>query len=153
MKRDVLIIPRDEVEKHLMKNSRQDVKIVAPEILTSELFEILKSKGIEVKAERQLEGENWTHSNQDEPNILCESEDFQDITPPDGTKGAFSISFANEKAQQEPHYHRYHWEIYFSEHRLGAEYRRVYEAEPKIINLEEGGTIIFGPNPDLMIAR
>ena len=43
--RKVLAIPLEEVREHFALNSRQDVKIVAPEILAGELIAKLKAAG------------------------------------------------------------------------------------------------------------
>jgi hypothetical protein len=52
MKRKVLFIPIEEIKRHFEKNSRQDVKIIALEVLTDELFNTLKAKGKNVKPEK-----------------------------------------------------------------------------------------------------
>ena len=145
MKRKVLFIPIEEIKKHFAKNSRQDVKVIAPDILTDELFNILKAKGKDVKPEQYLEGDIWKHSEANEPNNLCESGEFIDSCLPQYVQGPFAVSFANEKAQQDVHYHRKHLEIYFSEHAIGAEFRCIGDVQPQSINLESGGAIIFGP--------
>ena len=43
--RKVLAIPLEEVREHFALNSRQDVKIVAPEILAGELIAKLQAAG------------------------------------------------------------------------------------------------------------
>jgi len=45
MKRRVLVIPLDEIERQFQLNKRQDVKIIAPEILSTELYERLTVHG------------------------------------------------------------------------------------------------------------
>lgn len=122
MKREVLIIPLEELTRHFETNERQDIKIVAPSILTHELYEILTKKGKRLKPELPLNGNRWKRSYKTEANKLCESSDFVFELPAE-TKGPFTISFANEKAEQEEHYHKYHTEIYFSDHRISGYYR------------------------------
>ena len=145
MKRKVFFIPLDEIVSHFKENSRQDVKIIAPDILTDHLFEMLKKKGKNIKKEKHLEGARWTHSKKSEANNICESSEFIDTCLPQYAQGPFAVSFANEHAEQEPHYHKQHWEIYFSEHSLGADYKLVEDSDYESIKLENGGVIIFGP--------
>ena len=147
MKRRVLAIPKEELEAQFEKNVRQDVKIIAPSILTDELFRKLAARGKEVKSETPLDGIHWKHSGADEANRLCESSDFVDDCLPQYVKGPFSISFANERAGQEAHYHEKHFEIYYSEHPMSAEYRYIEDSEAqKPIELVNGGLILFSPN-------
>ena len=145
MKRRVLAIPIEEIKRHFERNSRQDVKIVTPDILTDELFSILKTKGKDVKPERYLDGYIWTHSEATEPNSLCESRDFIDSCLPQYAQGAFAASFANKRAEQDEHYHKQHTEIYFSEHPIGAEFRFLKDSQCQSIKLGKGGAIVFGP--------
>jgi hypothetical protein len=145
MKRSVLAIPLDEIRKHLQNNSRQDIKIVAPEMLGDELFGILRAKGKSIKREQPFEGIVWKHSSQDEPNNICESGDFVDLASSQSAKGAFALSFANERAAQDEHFHKQHFEIYFSEHPLAADFRILESGESGSINLDQGGAIIFAP--------
>jgi hypothetical protein len=63
--RKVLAIPLDEVREQFAQNVRQDVKVVAPEILATELIARLKSAGRLVKPEQRLEGVDWRHSSND----------------------------------------------------------------------------------------
>jgi len=141
--RPVLAIPLDEVQKHLAVNTRQDVKIVAPEILAGELIAKLKATGRQLKPEQPLEGVEWHHSAEDAANALCESSQFR--TPPGGTEiGPFALCFANEKGPQEVHHHPQHLEIYYSEHPLEAEYRVAANSPVERVNLEHGGVLIFG---------
>ena len=49
--RKVLAIPLEELSEHFALNSRQDVKIVAPEILAAELVAKLKAAGRVLKPE------------------------------------------------------------------------------------------------------
>ncbi len=145
MTRRVLAVPRSEIEEHFNRNVRQDVKIVAPNILTVELFNILKTKGKDLKAEQYLQGDVWEHSAAGDPNNLCESNDFIDASLPQYVQGPFALSFANEKAVQDAHYHWRHIEIYISDHPITAEYRHLENAERHSIKLESGGAIVFGP--------
>lgn len=144
MKRKVLVIPIEEIKRHFEMNLRQDIKIVAPDILTDELLNILKEKGKDVKPERHLNGNTWRHSKASEPNNLCESSDFIDGCLPQYTKGPFAMGFANEKAAQDGHYHRQHLEMYFSGYSMNAEYRCLGDSQCQSIKLK-GGAIVFGP--------
>lgn len=145
MKRRVLIIPLEEIERHFEGNSRQDVKIVAPDILTDELFSKLKARGRDAKPEQHLIGNIWRHSKANERNSICESGDFGNDRPAQYAKGPFAVSFANEKAEQDEHYHGQHLEIYFSEHPMEAEFRCLEDSRHESVKLEHGGAIIFGP--------
>lgn len=145
MKRRVLAISKAEIERHFQKNVRQDVKVVAPSILTEEMFHILKTQGKDLKPEQYLDGELWQHSEVGVPNNLCESGDFVDASLPQYVAGPFALSFANDKAAQDVHYHWRHIEIYFSEYPIGADYRYLENGERQSVRLEDGGAIIFGP--------
>ena len=147
VKRRVLAIPLEELDGQFAKNSRQDVKIVAPSILTDESFRKFAAQGRNVKAEEPLDGFYWKHSEADEPNKLCEAGDFADDSLWQDVNGPFSISFANEHAAQDEHYHKRHFEIYYSEHPMSAEFRYLEDARPQTpIELNHGGLILFGPN-------
>jgi len=52
--RKVLTIPLEEVREHFAHSTRQDVKIVAPEILTGELIAKLKAADRLLKPERPV---------------------------------------------------------------------------------------------------
>jgi hypothetical protein len=145
MKRDVLIVPLEEISRHLETNERQDIKVVAPSILTDELYNILTKKGKRLKPEIPLEGNLWKRSYKTKANKLCESADFAFEFPAE-TKGPFAISFANDKAEQEEHYHKHHTEIYFSEHRISGYYRNVDEENHNQFDLRDGGLVLFQPN-------
>ncbi|MFZ0959358.1 MAG: hypothetical protein WAO35_00520 [Terriglobia bacterium] len=140
--RKVLAIPLDEVREHLALNSRQDVKVVAPEILAGELIAKLKAAGRAVKPERPLEGVEWRHAASDAPNALCESSEFA-AEIAEETSGSFALCFANEKGPQDAHYHPHHLEIYYSEHPLVAEYRIDANAPIERVKLAQGGVLIF----------
>lgn len=140
--RRVLAIPLEEVAQHLALNTRQDVKIVAPEILAGELIAKLTATGRLLKPEQLLEGETWQHSAADTPNTLCESHEFSSEVTPE-TAGPFALCFGNEKGAQDAHYHPHHLEIYFSEHPLEADYRLDANSSIERVRLEKGGVLIF----------
>ena len=140
--RKVLAIPLEEVREHLARNSRQDAKIVAPEILAAELIAKLIATGRLPKPEQRLEGARWQHSASEAPNALCESREFAaGLT--DEALGPFALCFANEKGPQDAHYHPHHLEIYFSEHPLEAEYRNDANSPIEHLKLDKGGVLIF----------
>jgi hypothetical protein len=144
MNRIVLAIPIEELQQHFKKNEqRKDVKIVAPSILTDELYDILTGKGKHLKREIPCVDISWKHSKADQPNELCESGNFADYSLPQYAKGPFAISFANEGASQDRHYHKQHLEIYYSEHRISAEYKLVGDSAYETIELKSGGVIVF----------
>jgi hypothetical protein len=140
--RNVLAIPLEEVYKQFASNVRQDVKVVAPEILAGELIARLRATGRLLKPEELLEGIEWRHSASDAPNMLCESREFDAGLSPE-TLGPFALCFANEKGPQDAHYHPHHLEIYYSEHLLEAEYRNDWNSPIERVKLEKGGVLIF----------
>jgi hypothetical protein len=142
--RKVLAIPLDEVYKQFEINLRQDVKIIIPAVLTSKLYNVLKAKGEDIKPEQTLEGRYWTHSEGEEPNVVCESSSFVDDALPQYAHGPFALSFANENALQDSHYHRHHWEIYFSESPLSASFRYLESEKCRMLSLPHGGMLILG---------
>ena len=144
MKRHVLFVPLEEIRRHLGTNERQDIKVVAPSILMGALYEILKKKGKQLKTEISLEGNIWKRSYKTTANNLCESADFAFETQGEA-KGPFAISFANDRAEQEEHYHKHHTEIYFSEHRISGYYRNVNEKRLNQFDLRDGGIVLFQP--------
>jgi len=147
MKRSVLEIPLEEIKLQFETNIRQDIKVVAPSILSPELFEKLSKKGI--KRENPLTGSRWNRSFKTKPNNICEAKDF-DYDSNISKKGPFTISFANEKAEQEEHYHKQHTEIYYSEHPIKGSYKILDNSketsEEISIELNQGGAIVFNPN-------
>jgi hypothetical protein len=145
MKRRVLFVGKDEILNFFNTNDRQDIKVVAPEILSEEMFKRLQSKGRQVKREKILAGEKWLHTKNEEENYICESTDFIDEKILNFSHGPFAISFANEKAAQNEHFHKRHWEIYFSEHSIKSKYKFTEKDEIKSIELANGGAILFGP--------
>jgi hypothetical protein len=144
--RDFLAIPIEEIKAQFKQNERQDVKIITPSLLTEAIISKLGEKGKEKKAESKLEGETYKHSAQNEENLICLSSDFAHMCQAIKPDGPFSFAFANEKAEQDSHYHENRFEIYYSESQIHADYRHVNEKEKKSICLEHGGAIIFGPN-------
>ena len=140
--RKVLAIPLEEIYEHLALNSRQDVKVVAPEILAGELIARLEAAGRALKPEDLLEGVEWRHSASDSPNLLCESREF-DAGLAGETLGPFALCFANEKGPQDAHYHPHHLEIYFSEHPLEAEFRSDANSPIERVKLPKGGVLVF----------
>lgn len=146
MRRNCLFIPLEEIKNQFKENTRQDVKIVAPEILSEQLFNMLTRKGKMLKMEKPLAAEKWTYSKKNRPNFICKSSDFSINSDPGLNQGPFAISFANENAEQDYHYHEKHWEIYFSEHPISAFFKIVDDSDNHSINLKNGGAIIFGPN-------
>lgn len=145
MQRTVLAVPLAEIRKHLDSNDRQDVKVVAPERLSEALYRQLIAKGKRVKEEKPLEGHIWKHSNRSQPNFLCESGDFVERDSPIVGQQSFALSLANEKADQDDHFHREHIEIYFSEHKLSAQYRCPGKKKSENVTLAKAGAIVFGP--------
>lgn len=144
MRRLVLAIPLEEVEQHLLSNDRQDVKIVVPERLGEDLYERLVAEGRSAKQEEPLEETTWKHSERSKPNLVCESSDFVE-SDGEAAHRSFALSFANEKASQDRHFHKEHAEIYYSEHPMSAEYRCPGEASFEEIVLAHGGALVFGP--------
>ncbi|MGD0223238.1 MAG: hypothetical protein ABSF71_12940 [Terriglobia bacterium] len=140
--RKVLAVPLEELGEHFALNSRQDVKIVAPEILAAELIAKLKAAGRVLKPELPLDGVEWRHCACDAANALCESREFA-AGLADKTSGPFALCFANEKGPQDAHYHPRHLEIYFSEHPLEAEYRNDANSPIEHVKLAKGGVLIF----------
>jgi len=140
--RKVLAIPFEEVYKHFALNSRQDVKVVAPEMLVADLIARLTAAGRAVKPEQPLAGVEWRHSPADAPNALVESREFA-AQPGGENRGPFALCFANEKGPQDSHYHPHHLEVYFSEHSLEAEYRNDASSPIERVKLEHGGVLIL----------
>jgi hypothetical protein len=146
MQKNVLFVPLDEIKSHFELNARQDVKVVAPERMNEELFKLLSGGGKNVKPEQEIVDDRWKHSGPDEANRLCEAGEIAAGEPHVETSGPFALSFANEKAEQDSHYHEFHWEIYFSEHSMGANFKRSPGSAVESITLPRGGAIVFGPD-------
>ena len=140
--RKVLAIPIEEVHEYFALNARQDVKIVAPEILAGELAARLRAAGKSLKPEQPLTGTEWRHSEGDAPNSLCESRDFAAGLPAESA-GPCALSFANEKSPQDAHYHPHHLEIYFSGRPLAAEFRVEPGSAVERLELQGGGVLVF----------
>jgi hypothetical protein len=138
----VLAIPLEQVSQHFASNTRQDVKVVAPEILAGELIAKLQAAGRCLKPEQLLEGNTWWHSASDDPNTLCESREFTSGIDKE-TSGPFALCFGNEKGAQDAHYHPHHLEIYVSEHSLEADYRLDADSPIEHVKLGTGGVLIF----------
>ena len=142
MMRKVLAIPLYEVRELFACNTRQDVKVVVPEILSAELIAKLMAAGRSTKPETPVEGVEWQHSRRDAPNQLCESREFATELAQE-TSGPFALCFANEKGPQDAHYHPHHLEIYFSEHPLEVEFRSDANSPIERLALDHGGVLIF----------
>lgn len=146
MKRKVLFIDKQELLEQFKKNSRQDIKIVTPSILTEKLATKLTQRGKEVKKEIHLKGDHWIHSFANEPNKICESMDFtNDSLMFPESKGPISISFASIGSVEDFHYHNAHWEIYYSEYKLASEYKLSINSQVLTKTLLEGGLMLFTP--------
>ncbi len=146
MERRVLAIPLEEVKKHFEINNRQDIKIVAPTILSDERYEELKKRGKNPKKEQELIDSRWINSPRESPNNICLSGDFVYKLLPGTSKGPFTISFANQKAAQDEHYHEKHFEIYYSESPISIDYRFINDPASDTLELKEGGLIVIAPN-------
>ena len=145
MKNNVLIIPLNEIKQHFINNERQDIKVVTPEVLTAELFDMIETQGKKPKAESFLDGNVWRHTSPNETNLIIESKELAFSDLPQLNDGPFALSFANENALQDEHYHKKHLEIYFSEHYFKGQYRSLEEKFVQSFELNHGGAIVFGP--------
>ncbi len=145
MKRSVLFIGKKELLAYFNANERQDIKIVTPLIMTKELAKKLIKRGKIVKEESPLKGNNWSHSLAENPNRICESNDFNDELIMPNSNGPVSISFANIGSIESFHYHKEHWEIYYSEHKISSTYRLSKNSDVLTKTLEDGGAIMFTP--------
>ena len=74
MRRKVLAVPQEEIEAHFAENSRQDLKLVTAEILSYDLFKVLKAKGKDLKMEERLAGMVWKHSGQGDAAAICQED-------------------------------------------------------------------------------
>jgi hypothetical protein len=139
-RRGVLLVPREEVERLLASQSRKDVKVVVPALLTVAQAALLASQGHEVKPEVALEGVRWTAT----PGAIsvCEAGSFL----PSGSSavGPLAVSFALPGARQRLHAHEAHWELYYGTDRMGVWYR-MPGGELVEDELREGGLAMFGP--------
>lgn len=147
--RRVLAIPLDEIRLHFERNTRQDLKIVAPELISAETVAALLRQGKAAKREAILPPESasdyWRHSEPENPNLVCLAADYDAHLDAHSDEGPFAISFANTGAKQDEHFHKRHLEIYFSEHAIGADFSEVDGTHRGSIDLEGGGAIVFAP--------
>lgn len=141
--RHVLFVPREEIERHLASQARQDVKVVVPAILTAAQTAAWAAAGRDVKPEAILEDRRWTATN-DGTTKVCPSNVFAQPSL-DGSAGPFAISFAMPGASQSPHAHEGHWELYYAVDRLRVSYRLPGEDRWSSEVLEQGGLALFGP--------
>lgn len=141
--RHVLFVPREEVERHLASQARQDVKVVVPAMLTAAQTAAWAAAGRDVKHESILEEHRWTATNDGTANV-CPSNDFAQPSL-DRSAGPFAISFAMPGASQSPHAHEGHWELYYAVDRLSVSYRLPGEHGWSSEVLEHGGLALFGP--------
>lgn len=146
MRRRVLAIPREEIEAHFAENSRQDLKLVTAEILSYDLFKVLKAKGKDLKMEERLAGMVWKHSGPDLPNNVVPSGEFIEPNIPQYAHGPFAVSFASSKSIQDDHYHKQHLELLISEHQISIEFRPTDESNCETISLPSGGMLVVPPN-------
>lgn len=145
MKRAVLFIPNSELREHFSTNSRQDIKIVTPAIITKALAEKLNRRGKVVKDEVPLSDISWVHSHDKAPNKICEALDFTNGSEVLSESGPMAISFANEGSIETFHHHNKHWEIYYSYHTIDAKYKLPGVEQIEIKSMDEGGAVIFSP--------
>ena len=145
MKRAILFVPKSELEAYFRGNTRQDIKIVAPALMTDALCARLLARGKDAKGEVPFDELCWRHSSAEEPNRVCNSADFAHESISPHAVGPLAISFANHGSVETYHHHEAHWEIYFSEHKMGAEYRLPGQPEAEEFTMDEGGAIVFGP--------
>jgi len=145
IKRKVLFIPNSELREHIRNNSRQDIKIVASAIMTEKLAAKLQRRGKDTKKEVPLDDMWWTHSSEKEPNKICEAIDFTKKSIALAEKGPVAISFADVGSVETLHYHKKHWEVYFSEHKIGAQYKLPGKEQLETRTMDKGGAILFAP--------
>lgn len=146
MRRLVLAIPREEIEAHFAENSRQDLKLVNAEILSYDLFKILKAKGKDLKMEERLASVSWSHSGAEQPNKVCTAGEFADLQLPQYAHGPFGISVASGTSIQDEHYHKQHLEICVADEAISVEYRAVDDTRIETITLPKGGILVTTPN-------
>jgi hypothetical protein len=146
LKRAVLFIPNTELREHFSKNSRQDIKVVTPAVITEALAAKLRKRGKDTKMEIPLDGACWTHSPAEEPNKICESIDFTDVPIVFDKAGPVAISFANAESVESFHCHKKHWEVYFSEKKLSVKYKLPGEQNIETMTMNEGGAVLFAPS-------
>jgi hypothetical protein len=144
MKREILEIPLEEIKLHLDTNVRQDIKVIATSILSDELYKRLIDRGKILKKEIPLDGSRLKRSYKTKPNNICEAQDF-DFDISNSKKEPFTISFDNEKAEQEEHFHKLHTEIYFSEHPIRGYYRIIGNNKETKFELKQNYPNPFNP--------
>jgi len=142
----VLAIPREEIEAHFAENSRQDLKLVTAEILSYDLFKVLKAKGKDLKMEERLAGLIWKHSGPDSTNSVVPSCEFIAPDIPQYAAGPMAVSFASGNSFQDDHFHKQHLEVLFSDHELEIEFRDVEETVCQKLTLATGGLLVVAPN-------
>jgi len=113
--------------------------------MTEALAMKLRARGKDVKEEIPFEEICWTHSSAKEPNKICESVDFTDELIKPAAVGPIAVSFANFGSIETFHYHKEHWEVYFSEHKLTVEYKLSEKSLIEKEVMDEGGAIVFAP--------
>jgi hypothetical protein len=146
MRRKILAISREEIEAHFAENSRQDVKVVTAELLSYDLFKVLKARGKDLKMEEVLTGMMWKHSHPDLPNSVCPAAEFIEPNIPQYAHGPFGLSLASGTSIQDEHYHKQHLEICIANEAISVEFRAVEETECETITLPKGGVLVFCPN-------
>lgn len=146
MRRKLLAIPREEIEAHFRENSRQDLKMVTAELLSYDLFKVLKAKGKDLKMEDRLNGLVWKHSGPELPNLVCPSGEFIEPNIPQYAHGPFALSFASATSQQDEHYHKQHLEIMVSDQPISIEFRPIDEIRCETVTLPNGGVLVLTPN-------
>ena len=146
LKRAVLFIPNTELREHFRNNTRQDIKVVTPAMITEALAAKLRKRGKDTKMEIALNGVCWTYSSAEKPNKICESLDFTDESIAFGKAGPVAISFANAGSVETFHCHKKHWEVYFSEKKLSLQYKLPGEQNIETMTMNEGGAVLFAPD-------
>ncbi len=143
--RNICAVPMDEVQKHFALNERQDIKVLVARALDGSLLRKLIARQKPVKPEIPLTSETWCHSPPLLPNQVWESRELSDDELFKSCQGPFTVAFANERAGQSAHYHKKHFELYYSEAPLRATYRHYNDDRPREVPLPNGGMILFYP--------
>lgn len=143
--RQVLAVPRSELQRQFELNTRQDIKLIVPALLDQVSAASLAQTGRLVKAEVELNQVSWSHSPVDQPNQVCLASCFN-LPGLEASYGPLAIAFAQPGAHQDLHYHRQQTELFYSEHPLQARYRLPErKAELLTLDLPQGGLLLFGP--------
>ena len=140
---DILAIPAEEIDRQFGTNARQDVKIIVPELLTAARTAFLEAMGRPIKPERLMTESVWRHAADAQTNAVVTADSLPHPGGP--ATGPFSLGFANAEAVQVTHYHRHQTEIFYSAHRIDADYRHRRESGSRHISLLEGGALIVFP--------